>query len=108
MKELVAKQKRTQITVDDLTGREFVIYQSKSRGEVNNFCFLVRLNVKGENNKFGFISLDDVGSPARYVGTSMSDSIQKVSETGRRVFIFDKSKEMINFIHNVKEEFYNE
>lgn len=103
MKKLVTEQKRTEATFDDLKGSELVIYQSKSKGIDDNFCFLARLNIRGEQNKWGFISLDDAGAPPRYVGNSFHDAVKKVSDTGRQVFIFDNSSEMISFVNEIKQ-----
>lgn len=103
MKKLVTEQKRTELTFNDLKGNELVIYQSKSKGLEGNFCFLSRLNIRSEQNKWGFISLDDAGSPPRYIGNSFYDAVKKVSDTGRQVFIFDNSSEMISFVNEIKQ-----
>lgn len=93
MKILKTEITRT-LTIEDLTGKEIVVY--KSKGTKEGHCILSRL----EGSSWAFIPMYASGAP-RYVSKSKEGCLFEAGKN-RQLLVFDSYKELISAIHHQK------
>lgn len=93
MKHLVKKEKKFEITEDDLFGNELIAYKCRSEG--NAYAVLAKL----QHSNWGFVPLNSSDSNPRYVAQSWSNAVSKASDC-RNLKVFSNMSEMLNAIVN--------
>lgn len=94
MKQIIPEENISQITPEQLLGREFIAYKSQSNRN-SGYCVLTKL----DEIKYGFIPLNYPHRTPRYIGTSYKNAINKAAEK-RDVRAFDTLEEMLEAIVN--------
>ena len=90
MKQVISQEKITQITPDQLTGREYIAYRSKSKSNIG-YCVLTALN----QYEYGFIPLLYPNSLPVYISNSLINAVETAAQH-RDVRTFDTMEDMLN------------
>lgn len=90
MKQIISKEKLTQITPDQLTGREYIAYRSRSKSKIG-YCVLTALS----HNEYGFIPLLYPSSFPVYTSNSLINAVEAAAQH-RDVRAFDTMEDMLN------------
>lgn len=94
MKQIISKEKLTQITPDQLTGREYIAYRSRSNSRIG-YCVLTALSY----NEYGFVPLLYPDSFPVYTSNSLINSVESAARN-RDVRAFNSMEDMLKAMAN--------